>query len=199
MMPLPRTRTPRTVAIAAPEPLVVLGDAGPLRIHADLGELAAVRVGGRALARDVAEDRAARAALLAREGAVLCLAGAAWVHGGPGAGPRPPRPEHTGAPWLRNDSLSRHLVLETTEITRLGGCLLTTPARTALDVARFLEHDEAVYWLLVLAEAGHPIETWHRDRRMRRRGGAWPQAERAFRAAILWLEGVSRSASTRRP
>lgn len=164
-------------------PLIIVENSGPLRVHADLGGVTGIRYAGRALARDVQDDATARAALLAKSGAILCMEGAAWVYGGVDAGPFPPEAEHAAPPGQRDDSLPRALRLAPGDVAWLGATALTTPMRTALDIGRLLPRDRAVYWLLVLAQAGAPLTDWARYARRRRRGGFWAQAAQALEQA----------------
>lgn len=142
------------VGPAPDRPLVLVEDAGPLRLHgrhAPTAEATIARLGGRALARDVAGDLSVRAALLGHPRGVLCLAGAAWVHGAGHAPDDPPQPEHAPAPGRRDDDLARQMKLTDGEVMGLGGVLVTTPERTAWDLAHL--HEDPVLWLRVLAAA----------------------------------------------
>ncbi len=114
------------------------------------GELASLRAdglvvavaGGVHLVADLAGDPAARARALAEllpSRAVAAGGAAAWVHGaGPPADPvdalLPPGagPSATGVPGLR----VRCAALEAADVVRVGGVAVTSPTRTASDLAR---------------------------------------------------------------
>ena len=67
---------------------------------------------------------------------MLCLRGAAWVHAGRHAPGSPPQPEHAPLPGRRRDALPRLLRLRPDDVVHLGPVPVTTPVRTALDLAR---------------------------------------------------------------
>lgn len=109
---------------------------------------------------------AARAALLGRAGAVLCLHGAAWVHAGAHGPDVPPPPEHAPLPGRRRDALPRQLRLRPADVARLGAVAVTAPERTALDLARLTDEAEAVRWIAPMVRAG--IDLWPLARRCAR-------------------------------
>lgn len=140
----PAARTDR------PDHLRLYPESPSLRLHgAPFG--VAARLGGICLAADVAVDPVARAALLGRSDAVLCLRGAAWVLAGRFAPVDPPVPEHAPLPGRRCDALARQLRLTPVEVLMVGPVAVTAPERTALDLARLLPEAEALGWLPLLA------------------------------------------------
>jgi len=102
------------------------------------------------------EDRAlALAPALPRHG-TLGRATAAWVHVG---GPAPGRacvlvPVGVRRPDPREDRTCAETVFAEDDVVLVAGVRVTSPVRTAADVARWSEHREAVVWLVALADAG---------------------------------------------
>ncbi|ACZ21686.1 hypothetical protein Sked_17590 [Sanguibacter keddieii DSM 10542] len=115
---------------------------------------------GYALVAGVAESAGLRACTFAQEvtgGLVLARSWAAWVHtGGP-----PPRGRTcvvyrpgTSRPKARAWLDAVQAPLRPWDVTELGGVALTTPVRTAMDLATWSTEDDARRALLRLAAAG---------------------------------------------
>ena len=147
-----------TALAHSPAALRLYRHTGALRLHGGPSFGVLVRAAGADLAADVVADPAARAALLGRDRAVLCLRGAAWVHAGRHAPGSPPQPEHAPLPGRRRDALPRQLRLRPDDVVHLGPVPVTTPVRTALDLARLVGEDDALRWLVALARAGLDLE-----------------------------------------
>ncbi|QAY62740.1 hypothetical protein ET495_05120 [Xylanimonas allomyrinae] len=124
-----------------------------------------------ALRRVTPQVRARAIASRVPAGHVVCDASAVWVH----CGGRPPArldvARRAGTRRLASDS------------AEIGGVLVTTPVRTAVDVAARLETEQAVELLLALAAAGTDLAAVGRRLEGRARVVGRPAARVALDAA----------------
>lgn len=189
---------------ALPEPVVTPARVGGPAAWADLVRQGAVdllheQAGVPAGALVTPAHRALALAPTLPRRCVLAGRTAAWVLTGLHRGaPAPALPVEAGvevaycagthAPSPRAALTARQAPRLVRDTVRLAGVPVTTPARTAIDVACTVPHDEAVAVLVALARSGTDLVAAGRALELRGRVVGRPAARRALAAASAVLD-----------